>query len=66
MRSEPIDARTEGSEALKRTEVMVSVEVGKERLEIAEDLVSSQIWTMLEAVAKRGSVRWWSIELGRI
>jgi len=24
---------------------------------------SSHIWTMLEAVAKTGSVRWWSIEL---
>jgi len=24
---------------------------------------SSHIWTILEAVAKTGSVRWWSIEL---
>ena len=63
VRSVPIEARTEGSEALNLREVMVSEEVGKDRLEIAEDLVSSQIWTMLEAVAKSGSVRWWSIEL---
>jgi hypothetical protein len=28
--------------------------------------VSSHICTVLEAVAKRGSVRWWSIELERV
>ena len=63
VRSVPMEARTEGSDALNLREVMVSEEVGKDRFEIAEDLVSSQIWTMLEAVAKSGSVRWWSIEL---
>ena len=26
---------------------------------------SSHIWTILEAVAKTGSVRWWSIELSK-
>ena len=57
MRSEPTLASTEGSARLKRTEEMVSLEVGKVRLEIGEDFVSSQICTVLDAVANNGSSR---------
>jgi hypothetical protein len=36
-------------------------------LESALDLVVSQIWTVLDAVAKMLSVRWWSMPLrGRV
>ena len=38
MRSEPMEARTEDSDRLKRTEVIVSVEVGNVRLDTGDDL----------------------------
>ncbi len=40
VRSVPIPARTEDSDILKRTEVMVSIDVGKERSEIGALLKS--------------------------
>jgi len=82
VRSDPVDARTEASDKLNLRAVIVSVDVGKVRFMIAEDLrrtrhvnvmaktgiykdgressyfVSSQIWTIFEAVANIGSVRW--------
>lgn len=57
VRSEPMLARTDDSERLKRTDVIVSAEVGKDRFVIGALLVSSQIWTILDAVAKSGSER---------
>lgn len=43
VRSVPILARTEASDMLNRTEVIVSVDVGKERSEMGALFVSSQI-----------------------
>lgn len=40
MRSVPMEARTEGSERLNRTEVIVSVEVGNVRLDMAALLLT--------------------------
>lgn len=40
--------------------------IGREKKDKKTYFVSSHICTVLEAVAKRGSVRWWSIELQRV
>jgi hypothetical protein len=44
----------------KQTNLLASGAIGPD---IRTYLVSSQIWTMLEAVAKSWSDRWWSIAL---
>lgn len=44
MRSEPVLARTDDSDMLKRTEVMVSEEVGNVRLEMGVLLQNSVRW----------------------
>jgi len=48
--------------ALLRKEILIWKEIRKQK----KYFVSSHICTVLEAVAKRGSVRWWSIELERV
>lgn len=63
VRSVPTDARTLVSLWLKRTAVTVSMDEPNWRVESGLERFSSQICTVLEAVAKTASLRWWSMPL---